>query len=71
MYSKEQTTKLQSATDKFLKELKSGAIAKNKINSLRDVLHFHEYRYYIINDPLISDPEYDQLYKALEKLEKK
>ena len=70
MYSKEQTTKLQSATNSFLKESKSGSIAKNKIESLRDVLRFHEYRYYIMNDPLISDFEYDQLFKALEKIEK-
>jgi DNA ligase (NAD+) len=33
------------------------------------VLRFHEYRYYIDNDPLIADVEYDTLYKALEKLE--
>jgi NAD-dependent DNA ligase len=30
---------------------------------------FHEYRYYILNDPLLTDAEYDTLYKALEKLE--
>jgi DNA ligase (NAD+) len=70
MYSREQTAKLQSATEKFLKEIKSGAIAENRIEKLRDVLRFHEYRYYILNDPLISDPEYDSLFKALEKLEK-
>ena len=69
MYSKEQATKLQTATNNFLKEIKIGSVGKNKIEALRDVLRFHEYRYYIINDPLISDPEYDQLYKALEKLE--
>jgi DNA ligase (NAD+) len=33
------------------------------------VLHFHEHRYYILNDPLLADAEYDQLYKALEKIE--
>src|SRR6185295_12009112 len=33
------------------------------------VLRFQEYRYYILNDPLISDYEYDQLFKALEKIE--
>jgi len=31
---------------------------------------FHEYRYYILSDPLISDKEYDVLFTALEKLEK-
>jgi DNA ligase (NAD+) len=34
------------------------------------VLRFHEHRYYILNDPLLSDYEYDQLFKALEKIEK-
>ena len=37
---------------------------------MRDVLRFHEYRYYILSDPLISDKEYDVLFTALEKLEK-
>ncbi|MFI5133374.1 MAG: NAD-dependent DNA ligase LigA [Chitinophagales bacterium] len=69
MYSKEETTKLQQATGNFLKELKTGLVHKNKIESLRNVLRFHEYRYYILNDPLISDFEYDQLYKSLEKIE--
>ena len=63
MYSKEQTKDLQAVTNKLLK--KGGTI-----NELRDVLRFHEYRYYILNDPLISDVEYDGLYKALEKQEK-
>ncbi len=69
MYSKEETTKLQKATDSLLKELEK-QIPENKIENLRNVLRFHEYRYYILNDPLISDYEYDQLFKALEKIEK-
>ncbi|HEX8677082.1 MAG TPA: NAD-dependent DNA ligase LigA, partial [Segetibacter sp.] len=40
------------------------------VENLRKVLQFHEYRYYVLNDPLISDTEYDQLYKLLEKMEK-
>jgi DNA ligase (NAD+) len=44
-------------------------MAVNNIGSLRDVLRFHEYRYYVQNDPLISDFEYDSLYKLLEKTE--
>lgn len=38
---------------------------------LEDLVRFHEYRYYVLNDPLISDFEYDLLYKLLEALEKK
>lgn len=36
---------------------------------LGDLLRFHEYRYYILHEPLISDYEYDQLYKYLEQIE--
>ncbi|MBS1929077.1 MAG: NAD-dependent DNA ligase LigA [Bacteroidetes bacterium] len=36
---------------------------------LRDLLRFHENRYYVANDPVISDAEYDRLYKILEKFE--
>ncbi len=39
------------------------------IESLREVLRFHEHRYYVENDPQISDGEYDKLYKQLEHLE--
>ena len=40
------------------------------IEALRKVLQFHEYRYYLLNEPLISDAEYDQLYNELVRLEK-
>jgi len=36
---------------------------------LRTLLHYHEWRYYVLNDPVLSDFEYDQLYKKLEVLE--
>ena len=69
MYSKEDTAKLQKSTDALLRELEKG-LSEKKIETIRDVLRFHEYRYYILNDPLVSDYEYDQLFKALEKIEK-
>jgi len=68
MYTKDDSARIQKASISFLKELEKG-IPENKIEHLRNVLRFHEYRYYILNDPLISDYEYDQLFKALEKLE--
>ncbi|HEV2355036.1 MAG TPA: NAD-dependent DNA ligase LigA, partial [Puia sp.] len=46
------------------------ALGKDRLEELRDVLRFHEYRYAILNDPLIADFEYDILYKALEKVER-
>ena len=50
--------------------LKTGPLPVSRIEELRNVLRFHEYRYYVLTEPLIADYEYDQLYKALEKLEK-
>src|SRR5574337_922642 len=68
--AKDKTRELQNKTDKFLKQIQTGNISSKEIEDLRDVLRFHEYRYYIQNDPLISDFEYDSLYKQLEALEK-
>ncbi|MGB3007564.1 MAG: DNA ligase (NAD(+)) LigA, partial [Chitinophagaceae bacterium] len=69
MYTREATTELQTLTNELVKKLSSESLTSIAIESLRDVLRFHEYRYYILNDPLIADFEYDQLFKALEKFE--
>ena len=74
MYAPQITRELQKLTTELLKKStgsggKAGAITKKDIQQLRDVLWFHEHRYYILSDPLIADFEYDQLYKALEKIE--
>ncbi len=60
---------LQANTTEFLKRIKAKDLTTSDVGALRDVLRFHEYRYYILNDPLVSDFEYDQLYKSLEALE--
>lgn len=64
MYTKAQTQELQTLTKKLFKHAVD-------IADLREVLRFHEYRYYVLNDPLVSDFEYDTLYKALEQEEQK
>ncbi|MBS1935561.1 MAG: DNA ligase (NAD(+)) LigA, partial [Bacteroidetes bacterium] len=69
MYSAEQTRNLQNLTSSLLKKVKAQNVSKSDIKDMQAVLRFHEYRYYIINDPLISDFEYDSIYKELEKLE--
>lgn len=67
MYSKEETKRLQQLSVHFIKEIKiADAITAEE---LKEVLRFHEYRYYVQHDPLISDGEYDQLYKLLEAYE--
>ncbi|MFP4288763.1 MAG: NAD-dependent DNA ligase LigA [Bacteroidales bacterium] len=44
--------------------------AKEKIDQLTRALHEHNHRYYVLDNPLISDYDYDMLLKELEKLEK-
>jgi DNA ligase (NAD+) len=67
---KDQSKQLQEKTTALLIKAKSNAIQPKDIEELRTVLRFHERRYYIENDPLVSDFEYDTLYKQLEHLEK-
>lgn len=42
---------------------------KHKIALLRDQLNEHNYYYYVLDAPKISDAEWDQLFQALKKLE--
>ena len=42
---------------------------KSKIETLRNELHNHNYNYYVLNAPLISDFEFDQKLKELIELE--
>nr|HID12651.1 NAD-dependent DNA ligase LigA [Anaerolineae bacterium] len=42
---------------------------KKHIEDLRDQLRYHNYRYYVLNDPIISDAEYDALLDELRALE--
>ena len=62
--------KAQKETSALLKKVQADNLTNDDIYQLREVLWFHEYRYYILNDPLIADYEYDLLYKQLEALEK-
>ncbi|MEJ5262264.1 MAG: NAD-dependent DNA ligase LigA [Ignavibacterium sp.] len=42
---------------------------EKKIQKLREEIEKYDYHYYVLAQPLISDEEYDKLYKELEKLE--
>lgn len=70
MYAAGQTKSLQQLTTALLDKVTKDKInPAHDVNDLREILRFHEYRYYIMNDPLVADYEYDRLYKALEKIE--
>lgn len=42
---------------------------EQRIRQLQEQLREHNYRYYVLNDPQISDQEYDRLYQELKALE--
>jgi DNA ligase (NAD+) len=43
--------------------------ARERIGALKDLIHYHDYRYYVLDDPEISDAEYDRLFRELQHLE--
>ncbi|MCR4287013.1 MAG: NAD-dependent DNA ligase LigA [Deltaproteobacteria bacterium] len=45
--------------------------AKEEIERLRSELNGHNYRYYVLDSPVVSDAEYDRLMRGLEELEGK
>ena len=42
---------------------------KKRVERLREEIGYHNYRYYVLDQPEISDAEYDRLMKELERLE--
>jgi DNA ligase (NAD+) len=43
---------------------------KKHLEDLRRKIHYHNYRYYVLDEPEISDAEYDRLFQELEALER-
>jgi DNA ligase (NAD+) len=41
----------------------------SRVNELRDQINYHNYRYYTLDDPVISDAEFDRLLAELTRLE--
>jgi len=42
---------------------------RRRLEDLRREIHYHNYRYYVLNDPVISDAEYDRLMAELRRIE--
>ena len=66
MYQKEEQIALFEQTKSMLKQEHADI---SDIDQLRKIIRYHEWRYYILNEPVISDFEYDQLFKKLQLLE--
>ena len=43
---------------------------QKRINELRELIREHDYKYFVLSQPVISDYEYDQLFNELKELEK-
>ncbi|HVZ27003.1 MAG TPA: NAD-dependent DNA ligase LigA, partial [Sediminibacterium sp.] len=72
MYNSQQVQAFQTAYREFSERLQQqpqAVVRPDEIEQLINLLRFHEYRYYVQNDPLIADFEYDQLYQLLKRTE--
>ncbi len=69
MFNAAQVKALQQDSIKWL-SFADGEITAENVEELRNILRFHEHRYYVESDPLITDGEYDTIFKKLEKFEK-
>ncbi|MBL7804927.1 MAG: NAD-dependent DNA ligase LigA [Saprospiraceae bacterium] len=72
MYATDEQRYLYERSKQLLQTPTETLLAENPAelaDELRRVILYHEWRYYVQNDPVVSDYEYDQLYKLLERLE--
>jgi DNA ligase (NAD+) len=50
--------------------MKSDSDIVSHIRSLREKINYHNHRYYVLDDPELSDAAFDRLFRELEDLEK-
>ena len=43
--------------------------AQKRIEALREQLNYHSYRYYVLDDPELTDADYDRMFRELQELE--
>ena len=68
MFNAQQVKALLQNSLKWL-SFEEGVVTKENIEELRNILRFHENRYYVDNNPLITDGEYDTIFKKLQNFE--
>ena len=62
-YKKNPPEKFKNVDDMTKKE------ARDEVKALKEAIDYHDYLYYVKNQPEISDARYDKLYHRLEELE--
>ena len=66
---KEEINDIDLKPDVNIDEISSKSESEKNIRKIREALRYHNYRYYVKDDPVITDAEYDELMEQLEKLE--
>jgi len=59
----------EKTPDISLDDVESQDEAEQAVERLREAIRYHNYRYYVLDDPVISDAEYDELMRQLQALE--
>ncbi len=68
MYNKEDEKRLYEQAISLLKAPEDG---EDMIESLRDIINYADWKYYVQDEPVFADEEYDRLFKKLKQLEEK
>ena len=69
MYSNSEMKGLNELSNNLLKGLVPDN-SQQAVDALTKVINYHDWRYYSLSDPIVTDYEYDQLFKELQRIEK-
>jgi len=73
MYSSDQIQEFKSLSNKLLAQIDHAITdhseAGKEVTDLRDAINFHDHLYYVQSEPIITDFEYDRLFKRLKAIE--
>lgn len=59
----------KSTSGRLTISTKSAAALASRAATLRETLHEHGWRYYVMDDPVLPDAEYDRLFRELQDIE--
>lgn len=71
MYTKDSQKELLLLSEKWLADKQTESNPEKAVKELSEILRYHEWLYYVLNEAKISDFDYDVLFKKLKALEEK
>lgn len=69
MYQKEEEIALGKLAQELLLKESHGEVSEKDIDQIRSLISYLDWRYYVEDNPLLADGEYDRLFKVLKTLE--